>query len=283
MMRAVRPRNFLPVFAIHLALIALALVNLIPFLWLFCAAFKRPADTFDYAFLPWGDLSRLTLANFTTLFSEHAFGAWVVNSVFVASTYTVSVVTLSSLGGFALAKYHFSGKRTLMILMLATMLLPGQVILGSLYQLMDHLGWIDSYLAILVPGAVSVFGTFLFRQAFLSVPDELVQSARLDGCGELRIWWEIALPLVRPTVGAYTLMSFLASWTGFLWPQIVLRDESKYTLPLGLNNLVSLPGFQSQYGLLAAGTLLGIVPVLVVFLAVQRDFIAGLAGGGVKG
>jgi ABC-type glycerol-3-phosphate transport system permease component len=267
---------------IHAALIVLALVNLIPFFWLICAAFKQPADTFDYAFLPWHDLRRLTLANFSTLFTEHALGRWLVNSVFVASTYTCSVVTLSSLAGFALAKYHFLGKRTLMILMLAAMLLPAQVILGSLYQLMDRLGWIDSYLAILVPGAVSVFGAFLFRQAFLSVPDELIQSARLDGCGELRIWWEIALPLVRPTIGAYTLMSFLASWTGFLWPQIVLRDEGKYTLPLGLNNLVSLPGFQSQYGLLAAGTLVGIVPVVVLFFAVQKDFIAGLAGGGVK-
>ena len=227
---------------------------LLPFLWMLCAAFKRPADIFDYPLLPWGNLSRLTLDNFTRLSAQVPFLRWLVNSLFLASTTTVSVVTLSSLGGFALAKYRFRGRRPLMLLMLGTMLLPSQVILGSLYQLIAHLGWLNSYLAILVPGSVSVFGTFLFRQAMLHVPDELLQSARLDGCSELRIWWEIALPLVRPTIGAYTLMSFLASWSGFLWPQIVLRDESKYTLPIGLNNMLGLQSFQSQYGMLMAAT-----------------------------
>ncbi|HUB26168.1 MAG TPA: carbohydrate ABC transporter permease, partial [Tepidisphaeraceae bacterium] len=137
--------------------------------------------------------------------------------------------------------------------------------------------------AILVPSAVSVFGTFLFRQAMLTVPDELLQSGRLDGCGELRLWWELALPIVRPTVGAYTLMSFLASWSAFLWPQIVLQDEGKYTLPIGLNNMIGLPGYQTQYGLLMAGTLLSILPVIVLFFAVQKDFISGLTTGAVKG
>jgi ABC-type glycerol-3-phosphate transport system permease component len=261
----------------------LAIVNLAPFLWLLCAAVKEPRDTFDYVFLPWGHLGRLTPDNFTDLLLHQPFGRWLVNSIFLASAYTVTVVTLSSLAGFALAKYRFRGKRAVMFAMLGTMLLPPQVLLGSLYELMDRLGWIDSYLAILVPGAASVFGAFLFRQAMLSVPEELLQSARLDGCGELRLWWEVALPLVRPTIGAFTLMSFLASWGGFLWPQIVLQDEAKYTLPLGLNNMMSLPGYQSQYGLLAAGTLMSIAPVMLLFFAVRKDFLAGLARGAVKG
>jgi ABC-type glycerol-3-phosphate transport system permease component len=261
----------------------LALINVVPFAWLVCAAFKRPQETFDYAFLPWGHLERLTLGNFRQFIFQEPFQRWLINSTFLAATYTVSVVTLSSLGGFALAKYRFGGRRSLMLIMLGTMLLPSQVILGSLYELMDRLGWINSYLAILAPGAVSVFGTLLFRQAMGSVPDELLQAGRLDGCGELRLWWEVALPLVRPTIGAYTLMSFLASWTAFLWPQIVLQDEAKYTLPLGLSNMVGLPAYQSQYGLLAAGTLMGILPVMVLFFAVQKDFLSGLATGGIKG
>jgi ABC-type glycerol-3-phosphate transport system permease component len=269
--------------ALHAALIGLAIVNLIPFLWLICAAFKTPADTFSYAFLPWDHLDHLTLSNFTRLLAEAPFFRWLLNSLFLAATYTVCVVTLSSLAGFALAKYDFGGKRFLMLVMLGTMLLPPTALLGSLYELMDRLGWLDSYLAILVPGAVSVFGTFLFRQAMLAVPDELLQCGRLDGCGELRLWWEVALPLVRPTVGAFVLMSFLASWSGFLWPQIVLQDESKYTLPIGLNNLLGLQEYQSQYGLLMAGTLMSLIPVVVLFFAVQKDFLAGLSSGAVKG
>jgi ABC-type glycerol-3-phosphate transport system permease component len=266
----------------HIVLIVLALVNLTPFFWLICAAFKGPADTLAFLFLPWHDLGRLTLDNFRELFGRQPFWRWLINSIFLASTQTVCVVILSSLGGFALAKYRFRGRNPLMIFMLAVMLLPSQVILGSLYELMGRLGWLNSYLAILVPGAVSVFGTFLFRQAMLGVPDELLQSARLDGCGELRLWWEIAVPLSRPTVGAFTLMSFLASWSAFLWPQIVLQDDRKYTLPLGLANLVGLQSYQNQYGVLAAGTLLGMIPVILLFFAVQKDFLAGLTSGAVK-
>jgi len=268
---------------IHAVLIVMAAINLTPIFWLTCAAFKRSDDSFAYAFLPWRHLERLTLDNFRQLFDMEPFGKWLINSIFLASAYSVSVVTLSSLGGFALAKYRFRGKKSLMLLLLVTMLLPSQVLLGSLYELMDRFGWINSYLAILVPSAVSVFGTFLFRQAMLTVPDELLQSGRLDGCGELRLWWELALPIVRPTVGAYTLMSFLASWSAFLWPQIVLQDEGKYTLPIGLNNMIGLPGYQTQYGLLMAGTLLSILPVIVLFFAVQKDFISGLTTGAVKG
>ena|ERR1700722_9450489 len=278
-----RNKSILASVLVHAALFILALINLTPLLWLACGAFKRSSDTFAYAFLPWKHLNWLTLDNFRQLFKLEPFGQWLINSIFLAATYTVSVVTLSSLGGFALAKYRFRGKKVLSLLMLGTMLLPSQVLLGSLYELMDRFGWINSYLAILVPGAVSVFGTFLFRQAMMNVPDEMLQSGRLDGCGELRLWWELALPAVRPTIGAFTLMSFLASWSGFLWPQIVLQDEAKYTLPIGLNNMIGLPGYQTQYGLLMAGTLLSILPVILLFFAVQRDFVSGLTTGAVKG
>jgi len=275
-----RPRP--AIIVLHAALAAAALVSLAPLLWLICAAFKQPQDVFAHTFLPWRHLDQLTLSNFTTLLREQPFARWLTNSIFLASVYTVTVVTLSSLCGFALAKYRFTGRRPLMLLMLLVMLLPAQVMLGTLYELMNRFGWLDSYLAILVPGAVSVFGAFFFRQAMQSVPDELLQSARLDGCGELRLWWDIALPLVRPTTSAFALISFLSSWNGFLWPQIVLRDEFKYTLPLGLNNLIGQQQYQGQYGLLAAGTLLGLAPVALLFFAVQKDFLAGLTSGAIK-
>src|SRR5437764_13408029 len=192
------------------------------------------------------------------------------NSLCLSSTHTAIVVMLSSLGGFALAKYRFAGKKPLMALMLTTMMLPSQVLLPSSYELMYKIGWLDSYAAIIVPGAVSVFGIFLFMQAMKTVPDELLQAGRVDGCSELRLWWEVALPIVRPMIGAFTLLSFMAAWNSFLWPQIVLQDPARYTLPIGLSNMIGVPEYQTHYGILMAGTLLSILPVGVLFFVLQR-------------
>ena len=161
--------------------------------------------------------------------------------------------------------------------------MPGQVLLLPNYELMNRFGWMDSYAAILIPSAVSVFGMFLFRQAMLGVPDELLAAGRVDGCSELRLWWEVALPIVRPMLGAFTLLSFMGSWNSFLWPQIILQSPGKYTLPIGLANMVNLPAFQTNYGILMAGTLLSIAPVGILFFILQRDFISGLSSGAVKG
>ena len=210
---------------------ALALLSLTPFFWLICATFKTQDDFFTYAFLPWSHPERWTLSNYGFLFRQYPFVTWLLNSLFLSSANTALVVTLSSLGGFALAKYRFRGKTPLMAMMAATMLIPGQVILPSLKLQMDALGWTNSYAAILVPGAVSVFGIFLFMQAMKAVPDELLHAGRVDGCSELRLWWEVALPIVRPMIGAYTLLTFMGSWNSFLWPQIVLQNPAKYTLP----------------------------------------------------
>lgn len=268
---------------LHAMLYALAVCAIAPFVWVLCACFKTQDDLFRHTFLPWGHLHDLTLANFRALFATEPFARWMVNSIFVTSVYTASVVTLSSLGGFALAKYRFAGKRPLMLMMLLTMLLPGQVLLPASYKLIFSFGWMNSYLAVIVPGAVSVFGMFLFMQAMKAVPDELLQAARVDGCSELRVWWEVALPVVRPMIGAYTLLSFLSAWNSYLWPNVVLQDQSKYTLPIGLASMVGLPGFEAHYGILMAGTVLGIVPVVLLFFLLQKDFIAGLTSGAVKG
>lgn len=296
-MNARHPIKFLGISLVHLMLLAMAAFCLFPFLWLIGASFKTDADMFNYVVVPWGQfdsdgvhhadisggLSRLTTGNFALLFQTKPFFRWLVNSLFLSSLHTVIVVTLSSLGGFALTKYDFAGKKFLMVMMLATMVIPGQVLLPSNISIMHHLGWLNTYWAILVPGAVSVFGMFLFMQAMKSVPDELLQCGRLDGCSELRLWWEVALPIVRPMIGAFTLMSFMSSWNSFLWPQIVLQDESLYTLSIGLASMVGLPTMDTPYGMLMAGTLMSVLPVAILFFALQRDFVSGLASGAVKG
>lgn len=272
-----------PSVLLHIVIGVLALLCLLPFFWLICATLKNNEDFFNYTFLPWLHPLRWQFGNYGWLFRKEPFLIWMFNSLFIASTHTCLVVTLSSLGGFALAKYNFLGKRAIMLMMLATMMLPSQVILGSMYKLMYEIGWLDRYAAIIVPGAVSVFGIFLFMQAMKQVPDELLQAGRVDGCSELRLWWEVALPIVRPMIGAYTLLSFMSAWNAFIWPQIVLQSPEKFTLPIGLTNMIGLPGYQTPYGVLMCGTLMSIVPVAILFFVLQRDFIAGLASGAVKG
>jgi ABC-type glycerol-3-phosphate transport system permease component len=170
-----------------------------------------------------------------------------------------------------------------MAIMLGTMLMPPVVLLPSGYELMYRFGWLNSYAALIVPGAVSVFGMFLFRQAMAAVPDELLHAGRVDGCSELRLWWEVALPVVRPMIGAYTLLSFLGAWNGYLWPQVILQDPAKYTIPIGLAGMLGLPEFETQYGVLMAGASLAVLPVFILFVVLQKDFIAGLTSGAVKG
>ncbi len=267
----------------HAFIFVLAVVSLAPFFWVLCASFKRQEDFFDYVFLPWTQPQRWTLGNYRWLLTEEPFLLWMFNSLFLASAHTVIVVALSSLGGFALAKYQFAGKRPLMLVMLATMLLPAQVLLPSSYELMYRIGWLDSYAALIVPSAVSVFGMFLFMQAMRTVPDELLQAGRVDGCSELRLWWEVALPIVRPMIGAYTLLSFMGSWNSFLWPQIVLQSAEHFTLPIALTNMIGLPEHEAPLGGLMAATLLSILPVALLFFILQKDFIAGLTSGAVKG
>jgi len=257
----------------------MAVLTLIPLMWLVAAAFKGPDDLFHYMFFP--PLAKLSTINFQDLFKTVPFARYLLNSVFVASTTVIVQLFFSSLAGFALAKYEFKGKRLFMILMLATLMIPAQVTMAPLYELIYRLGLMDSYPGLIVPQAVSVFGIFLFRQYFLQVPDEMLQAARVDGCSEFRIYWDVVMPVSRPMVGAFCLISFMATWNSFLWPQIILHNSERFTLPIALNQLVGL--YQQQYGTLMAGTLLSILPVMILFLLLQREFVAGLTAGAVKG
>jgi len=261
-----------------LALTAFSALTLVPLVWLVAAALKRPDDLFHYTFFG----PRLSGQNFTDLATKvPEFGRYVLNSLFISSSIVVVQLFFSSLAGFALAKYDFKGKSLVMILMLATILLPGQVTMAPLYELLCRMRFVDSYLGLIVPGAVSVFGIFLFRQAMLPIPDDLLDAARIDGCSEFRTYLNIVMPVSRPMIGAFCLISFLGSWNSFLWPQILLHNSMRFTLPIALNQMVGM--YQQSYGMLMAGTLLSILPVMALFLLLQKEFVAGLTTGAVKG
>jgi ABC-type glycerol-3-phosphate transport system permease component len=271
----------LPRLLLHAAIVVSAIAFAAPSLWLIAASLKPSDQVLGDS---WSAFTQggWTIGNYRAVLAQGDFARWLVNSIFVCSTQTVLVTLLSSLGGFALAKYQFVGRRLLMGLMIGTLLLPGQVLLPSAWDVTRSIGWLDTYSAIIVPGAVNVFGLFLFKQSMAFVPDELLAAGRVDGCSELRLWWDIALPCIRPTVSTFALLSFVGSWNAFLWPQIVLMNERRYTVAVGLGNLASLPQYRTEYGLMMAGAALSVLPVVVLFMAVHRDFTAGLTSGAVK-
>ncbi len=275
---------------LYITIVLLAAVALMPLVWLVAAAFKSSDDFYKYNFFP--PLHRLYerdpvtqwplgVQNFVSLFTQLPYLRFLVNSLFVTCVIVLVQLFFASLGGFALAKYEFRAKRPIMLLMLATMMLPAQVMLAPLYELVYRLGVMDSHLGLILPGMVSVFGMFLFRQSMMQIPDDLLQAARIDGCSEFGLYWNIALPVTRPMVGAFCLMSFMGTWNSFLWPQIILQSKDLFTLPIGLSSMVGL--YKEDYGALMAGTLLSILPVAALFFLLQREFIAGLTSGAVKG
>lgn len=266
--------------ALLLLLVVLAFFVLTPLLWLLAATTKAPdAEIFAYYFFS----PRPSLENFKALFTmpNFPFALFVLNSAFVTGAIVILQLFFSSLAGHALAKFEFKGKSLITLLMLVTLMIPNQVLMAPLYEQIYRLGLMDTQWGLIIPGAVSVFGIFLFRQAILQVPDEMLHAARIDGADEFRIYWDVVMPVVRPMVGAFCLISFMGAWNSFLWPQIVLHSTGNFTLPIGLNNLIN-PQTQ-QYGPLMAGTLLSILPVVVLFLLLQKEFIAGLTSGAVKG
>ena len=273
----------------HAVLLPAALLTLVPFAYLACSAFKGPDVFFTGQFLPrtpgggvdWGGLS---LVNFRRLFfeTEIPFARAVVNSFFLASLTSVVSTLGAAMGGYALAKLRFRGQKLLLGLVLAALVIPGALLLAPAYQLLYWLGLLDSYAGLILPAAAPAFGVFLFRQAMLNgVPDEMLQAARIDGCGEFRLFFEMALPMARPMIGAFLLITFLGTWNNFIGPQIVLQSPEKFPLSVAIAQLRGVYGL--DYGLIMAGTLVGVVPVLALFLLLQREFIAGLTAGAVKG
>jgi ABC-type glycerol-3-phosphate transport system permease component len=280
-----RPR-LLGRYARLVALLFLAAAFLAPFVWIACAAFKDRRTLMEYTFLPpplaWR--SMLNLGNFRKLFEPRitlqgpvVFWQYILNSLFLASAATVIQVFFCSLGGYALAKFRFLGRGNLMLFMAGSLMLPSMLFLAPTYDMLVHIGWIDSYAALLVPSAANAFGMFMFRQAMLSVPDSLIEAARVDGASEFRIYARIVMPLVQPMTAAFCLIVFMGQWNTFLGPQIYIQSDYKLTVPVVLSQYVSQ--FQEEYGMFLAGTFLSIVPIALLFLTLQKEFISELTTG----
>lgn len=264
---------------LYVVLVIGAVASLVPFLWMVIASTHTTASIFatPMPLLPGGELWN----NLARLQADTGFARVMLNSVLVAVVYTAFSCIVSAMCGYGLAKYRFRGRGIMLGGVLLTMMIPGQVLLVPLFQMMASVGWINSFQALILPFLANAFGIFLMRQAFLDFPDSLIESARIDGASEIKTFYRIVLPVARPQLAALVIYTFISQWNSFIWPLLMLNSEEKYTLPVALNTMVGLS--RVDYSGLMLGSLLATLPLLVVFLLFQKQFIAGLMGGAVKG
>lgn len=266
-------------FLVNGALLVIALVTLCPLLWMVSVSFMAPgeASSFPPPFLP----ARATLANYRELFVQAGMGRCFLNSLFLATAATLLSLAFNVTAGYAFAKLRFAGRERVFRVLLGALIIPGQVAMIPLFLLLKNLGLVNSYLGVLIPSMANVFGIFLVRQYAASIPDELLEAARIDGAGEARVFVSIVLPALGPILVTLAIFTFLGSWNDFLWPLIVLSDDDLHTLPVALAALSREHVQDSE--LMMAGSVITIVPVLALFLVLQRYYIQGLLAGSVKG
>jgi putative chitobiose transport system permease protein len=264
----------------YVLLVSIAFVMLFPLLWLIGTAFKSPTENI-FQFPPQLIPRQPTFQNFITVWESNPFGQYLFNSTVVA-VLTVSLNLLfCSLAAYPLARLEFRGKDLIFTGVVSTIMIPFQIVMIPLYILVVQLGLRNTYLGVIFPDIASAFGIFLLRQAFQGVPKELEEAARMDGCSELGLWWNVMLPAIRPALVTLAIFVFIGSWSDFLWPLIVLDRPEYYTLPLGVASLAGT--FSLDWRLIAAGSVISIAPILLFFLFMQRYIVPTDTGSGVKG
>ncbi len=252
---------------------------IMPYLYMISASFKEGSEIFSIPIkiLPDG----LYMGNYELLFGETNFSRWFLNSVFVSLSRMAIAILVSLMAGYAFAKFDFRFKNLLFILVLATLTLPIYVLIVPLYDMMVTLGWTDRYVALILPFAAQAIGVFLARQYLLSIPDEILDAARVDGANEWVVFWRVVLPISTPVMAVLGILFFTTAWNDFIWPLVVMTEDSKFPVALGLPTL--LGPYSQEYGAVMAGSFLSTLPIIIVFLIAQRRFIEALTAGAVKG
>lgn len=264
---------------VYVILIIAAVVSIVPFLWMVIASTHATSDLFGTPLpvLPgdqlWENLMRLE--------ERVQFSRVMLNSLLIAVVYTVFSSLVSIMAGYGLATFRFRGRGVLLGVVLVTMMIPTQVLLVPLFQIMAGLGWIDTYQAVILPFLANAFGIFLMRQGFLDFPPSLIEAARIDGASELGIFYRIVLPVAKPQIAALVIYTFISQWNAFIWPLLMLNTESNYTVPVALNTMIGMS--RVDYSGLMLGSLLATLPLMLLFLIFQKQFVSGLLGGAVKG
>jgi multiple sugar transport system permease protein len=264
---------------LYVVLIGAAVMTAFPLLWMVSASFMPAgeANSVPPPLLP----SEVTFEHYRQLFTQLNMGRYLLNSTLLATAVTLLSLLLNSMAGYAFAKFRFPGRDGLFKTLLAALVIPAQVAMLPLFLLLKSMGLVNTYGGVIVPTMASIFGIFLIRQYTLSVPDSLLEAARIDGASEFRIYWSVVLPLIMPILVTLAIFTFMGTWNDFMWPLIVLTDNDLYTLPVALA-VFSREHVQDNE-LMMAGAVVTVLPVLFVFLALQRYYIQGIMMGSVKG
>jgi multiple sugar transport system permease protein len=254
-----------------------SIIVVFPFVWMFLTSLKTYADTFQFTVLP----TAPTLDNYRQVVAETGFPRWFLNSIGIAAATTLSVLFFDSLVGYTLAKLRFPGREVIFVLILATLMIPTEMLVIPWYVGAVQLGIPNSYLAIAMPGLISAFGVFLMRGFFEGIPDDLFDAGRIDGVTEFGLFWRIGMPLVRPALSALAIFTFLGNYNAFLWPLVIIQSADMRTLPVGIALFSGEAG--GQWNLIMTASSLAVIPVLTVFAIFQRQIIEGVVLSGVKG
>ncbi|MFK5889441.1 MAG: carbohydrate ABC transporter permease [Flavobacteriaceae bacterium] len=263
---------------IYIILIVFAIAFIYPFFWMLVASISPETEIGNLTFLP----SRFTLHNYISMFGKIPIGRALLNSIFVSSIITFCVIFFSAMVGYALAKTRFVGRNLIFYLIIFTMTLPFQITLIPNYITMVSLGWVDNYAALIIPFVVNNFAILLFRQAFMSMPQALIDAARIDGCNDMRIIYQVLFPSIIPTIVTVGILTFMSTWNEVLWPLIVIRDEHLMTMPQ-LVTLFSVGGrADNQLGVKLASAVLLALPIIIAYIFFQKYFIQSMASSGIK-
>ena len=259
-------------------LIVIAGIALTPIVWMVSASLMPAgqANTVPPTFFP----KEITFAHYFSLFTRLNLARYLANSAFLSVAVTFISLLINSMAGYAFAKFRFAGRDPIFKLLLSSMVIPAQVTMLPLFLLLNKMGFINTYFGVIIPGMASVFGIFLIRQFARSIPDSLIEAARIDGAGSFRIYWTMILPLCKPILITLGIITFMGTWNDFLWPLIVMTDDSMYTLPVALANL-SLEHVKDTE-LMMAGSVVTLAPTLILFAALQKYYISGIMAGGLK-
>jgi multiple sugar transport system permease protein len=257
----------------------IALLFLLPIIWMVLSALKPSAEVFTVPPKPFG--SKIMFSNFADAWNYLPFGRFILNTIFVAAVGTAITLVASALSGYAFARLNFRFRGGLFVMYLSTLIVPQEVIVIPMFLIMKQLGWVNSYQALILPWAFTAFGTFLLRQFFITVPKELEEAAKLDGCGHIRILTRIFVPVSAPALAVLAVFTFITYWNSFLWPLITVSDTNKMTVPLGLQLFLGQQG--QRWELLMAASTIAMVPTIILVLALQKYLVRGIALSGLGG
>ena len=275
--QAVRKKASTAQFIRWLLLFAGGIAMVMPLAYMISTSLKWPWEVYEIGLIP----QEPTIDNYVYVLEDGRFLGWFVNSLIIATITTISALFFDSLVGYTLCKFQFRGRYIVFIAILSTLMIPTEMLVIPWYMMSQSFGWLDSYWGIMFPGLMTAFGVFLMKQFFETVPDDFLEAARIDGLNEFQIWWQVAMPMVKPALAALAIFIFLGNWTAFLWPLIVTTSPDLYTLPVGLASF----GDEADvaWELIMTGAAISTLPTLIFFLIFQRFIIRGVVMAGLKG